>query len=55
MFLLLFVVLLIQIFTYLIFEPITSFLEYVLEIRFFPVIALGGFILLFSSENNKKN
>jgi hypothetical protein len=50
MFLLLFVVLLIQIFTYWIFEPFTSFVEYVLEIRFFPIIALGGFILLFSSE-----
>ena len=55
MFVLLFFVLLIQFFTYWIFEPLASFLEYVIEIRFFPVIALGGFILLFSSENNKKN
>ena len=53
MFLLLFVILLIQFFTYWIFEPFTSFLEYVFEIRFFPVIAFGGFILLFSSENKK--
>ena len=38
MFLLLFFVLLIQIFAYWIFEPLASFLEYVLEIRLFPII-----------------
>ena len=54
MFLLLFVVFLIQFFTYWIFEPFTSFLEYVLEIRFFPVFALLGFILLFSVKNIEK-
>ena len=51
MFLLVFVVLLIQSFTYWIFEPITFFIEYVLEIRLFPVIALVGFIFLFSAKN----
>ena len=54
MFLLLFVVLLIQFFTYWIFEPFTSFVEYVLEIRLFPVIALVGFFFLFSAKNIKK-
>ncbi len=51
MFLLLFFVLLIQFFTYWIFEPLSSFLEYFLEIRFFPIIALLGLILLFSGKN----
>ena len=55
MFLLLFLVLLIQFFTYWIFEPLASFLEYVLEIRFFPVIALIGLILLFSAKNIEQN
>ena len=47
MFLLLFFVLLIQFFTYWIFEPLAYFLEYVLEIRLFPVLALTGLIILF--------
>ena len=51
MFLLLCFVLLIQFFTYWIFEPLASFLEYILEIRLFPIIALVGFILLFSAKN----
>jgi len=51
MFLLLFFVLLIQFFTYWIFEPLTFFLEYVLELRLFPIIALLGLILLFSGKN----
>ena len=55
MFLVLFLVLLIQIFTYWIFEPLTSFVEYVLEIRSFPIIALIGFILLFSAKTIGKN
>ena len=50
MFLLLFFVALIQFFTYWIFEPLTSFLEYVLEIRFLPFVALLVFILLFSGK-----
>ena len=43
-------VLLIQFFTYWIFEPFASFLEYVLEVRLFPVIALVGLIWLFSGK-----
>ncbi len=54
MLLLLFFVLLIQFFTYWIFEPLAFFLEYVLEIRFLPIIALIGLILLFSSKNIEK-
>ena len=55
MFLLLFVVLLIQFFTYWIFEPLTSFFEYVLEIRLFFIIALLGLIFLFSAKNIEQN
>jgi len=55
MFFLLFFVLLIQFFTYWIFEPLASFLEYVLEIRLFPIIALIGLIFLFSAKNIEKN
>ena len=55
MFLLLFLVLLIQFFTYWIFEPLASFLEYVLEIKIFPVIALLFLILLFSTRNIDQN
>jgi len=51
MFLLLFFVLLIQFFSYWIFEPLASFLEYVLEIRLFPIIATLGLIFLFSAQN----
>ena len=51
MFLLLFFVLLIQFLTYWIFAPLASFLEYVLEIKIFPVIALLVLILLFSTRN----
>ena len=52
MFLLLFFVLLIQFFTYWIFEPLASLLEYALEIRIFPIIALLGFILIFSNKED---
>ena len=55
MFLLLFFVLLIQIFTYWVFEPVASFLEYVLEIRFFPIIALIALVFLFSAKNIEQN
>jgi len=55
MFLLLFFVLLIQFFIYWIFEPLASFLEYVLEIRLFPMIALIGIIFLFSAKNIEQN
>ena len=53
MFLLLFFVLLIQFFTYWIFEPLSHFLEYVLEIKLFPNIALLGLILLFAANNTE--
>ena len=55
MFVLLFFVLLIQFFTYWVFEPLASFLEYVLEIRLFPVIALIGLVFLFSAKNIEHN
>ena len=55
MFLLLFFVLLIQFLAYWIFEPLASFLEYVLEIRLFPIIALLGLISLFSRKTIDKN
>jgi len=55
MFLLLFFVVLIQFFTYWIFEPLVSFLEYVLEIRLIPIIALIGLIILFSAKNIEQN
>jgi len=55
MFLLLFFVLLIQFFTYWIFEPLASFLDYVLEIRLLPILALIGLIWLFSKRNIEKN
>ena len=53
MFILFFLVSLIQFFIFWIFEPIVSFLELVLEIRLFPIILLLGFILLFSAKNTK--
>ena len=55
MLLLLFFVLLIQFFTYWIFEPIAFFLEYVLEIRLIPIIALIGLVFLFSAKNIEQN
>jgi len=55
MFLLLFFVLLIQFFTYWVFEPLASFLEYVLEIIMFPIIALIGLVFLFSAKNIEQN
>lgn len=55
MFLLLFFVLLIQFFTYWIFEPLASFLEYVLEIKLIPIIALMGLVFLFSAKNIEQN
>jgi len=55
MFLLLFFVLLIQFFTYWVFEPLVSFLEYVLEIRLFPILALIVLVFLFSTKNIEQN
>ena len=55
MFLLLFFVLLIQFFNYWMFEPLASFLEYLLEIRLFPIIALIGLFFLFAGKNIEQN
>jgi len=55
MFLLLLFVLLIQFLTYWIFEPFASFLEHVLEIRLFPIIALIGLFILFSAKNFERD
>ena len=55
MFLLLFFVFLIQFFTFWVFEPLASFLEYVLEIRFFPIVALIGLDSLFSAKKIEQN
>ena len=57
MFLLVFFVLLIQFITYWIFDPITSLLMNILEVRYFPIVALIVFIFLFSGKhpNNIKN
>ncbi len=55
MFFLLFFVLLIQFFTYWIYKPLAFFLEYFLEIRFFPILALLGLVFLFSVKNNEQN
>ena len=55
MFLLLFFVLLIQFFTYWIFDPLSSLLEYVIEIRFFPIVALIGLVFLFSAKDIEQN
>ena len=55
MFLLLFFVLLVQFFTFWVFEPLASFLEYVLEIRLFPIIALIVLVSLFSAKTIEQN
>ena len=51
MFLLLFLVVIIQFLAYWIFEPLATFFEYVLEIRLLPIIALLGLISLFWAKN----
>ena len=55
MFFLMFFVLLIQFFTFWIFEPLASFLKYALEIRLFPIIALLVLISLFWGKTINKN
>ena len=55
MFVLFFLVSLIQFFIFWIFEPIVTFLEYVLEIRFLPIILLLGFVFLISAKNLEQN
>ena len=51
MFVLMLFVIFIQFFNYWVFEPLSSFLEYVFEIRLFPIFALFVLILLFSASN----
>ena len=55
MILIIFIVLLIQFFTYWIFQPLVSILSYFLEIRLFPIIALISLSFLFSSKNVDQN
>ena len=51
MFLLMLFVIFIQFFNYWVFEPLSSFLEYVFGIGLFPIFALFVLILLFSASN----
>ena len=55
MFILFFFVFLIQFFTFWIFEPLTSFLENVLEVNILLIFVLSGLILLFSVKNIEQN
>ena len=51
MFVLMLFVIFIQFFNYWVFEPLSSFLEYVFGISLFPIFALFILILLFSTSN----
>ena len=51
---LIFFISLIQIFSYWIFEPLTSFLTYIVEISFLPLLMLLIFIFLFSTEEKNQ-
>ena len=53
MFILLFFVFLIQFLSFWLLEPISSFFTYVLEIKIFPLIALLGFVFLFSKDTKR--
>ena len=55
MLILLLFVFLIQIFTFWIFEPLTSFVEYFLEIRSLHIFALLALFLLFSGKKVENN
>ncbi len=52
---LIFFIFLIQIFSYWIFEPLTSFFTHLLEIRFLPTFLLFIFIFLFSTKKEESN
>ena len=52
MILLFFLVLFIQFFTNWVFNPLVFSIEYLVAIKFFPLITLIGFIFLFSAKNN---
>ncbi len=55
MLLLIFFILLTQIFSYWIFEPLTVFLTNLLEIRFLPTFLLLIFIFLFWTKKDESN
>ena len=55
MFLLFLFVLFIQFFTHWVFLPLTTFVEYFLEIRLLPIVSLLALILLFSGNNIEHN
>ncbi len=55
MLLLIFFISLIQIFSYWIFEPLTSFLTNLIEIKFLPIIFLSLFIFLFSINKEESH
>ena len=53
MFILIFFILLIQFFSYWIFEPSTTFLTNLIEIKGSPILLLLSFIFLFSVKTEK--
>ena len=55
MILLIFFISLTQIFSYWIFEPLTSFLTHLFEIRFLATFLLLIFIVIFSTKKEKSN
>ena len=55
MLLLIFFILLTQIFSYWIFEPLTSFLTDLFEIKILPILLLSLFIFLFSTKKEESN
>ncbi|MDC3169002.1 hypothetical protein OA853_01405, partial [Prochlorococcus sp. AH-716-E17] len=55
MLLLIFFILLIQIFSYWIFEPLTAFLTDLLEVSFLPIFLLLIFIVLFTTKKEESN
>ena len=46
---------LIQSFSYWIFEPLTTFLTHLLELKFLPILFLLSFIFLFSIKDEESN
>ena len=55
MLLLIFFISLTQIFSYWVFEPLTSFLTDLFEIKFLPIFLLSLFIVLFSTKKDGSN
>ena len=55
MLLLIFFISLTQIFSYWIFEPLTSFLTDLFEIKILPIFLLSLFIFLFSTKKEESN